>query len=264
MERLSIITFMTTETLLLPVAMAAASGLVGCFAVMRRMALAGDALSHVALPGIGIAIALGINPLLGAVTMLFFGALLVWALEGHAHVATETIVGVVFSVALAIGSMMASGEELIDALFGGAGVLSRAEVVFGVTGSCVVVAFILTQKNKLVVMLVSSEVARTAGINVRLLDLLYLEMFSLTIALGLRYLGALLMGALIIIPAATAKQVAKSLNGMLIVATVVALIATLAGTALAAHIHRQTGPLIVTTAGAIFLLSLLYRRRRSA
>jgi ABC-type Mn2+/Zn2+ transport system permease subunit len=105
-------------------------------------------------------------------------------------VATETIVGVVFSVALAMGSMMASGEELIDALFGGAGALSRAEIIFGLAGSCVVVAFILTQKNKLVVMLVSSEVAKTAGINVRLLDFLYLEMFSLTIALGLRYLGA--------------------------------------------------------------------------
>lgn len=251
---------MTTEALLLPITMAVASGLVGCFAVMRRMALAGDALSHVALPGIGIAIALGISPLVGATTMLVFGALLVWTLEGRSHVATETIVGVVFSVALAIGSMLASGEELIDALFGGAGVLSRTEVVLGVAGACTVIAFILAQKNKLVVMLVSSEVARTAGINVRLLDLLYLETFSLTIALGLRYLGALMMGALIIIPAATAKQVAKSLSGMLIVASAVAVAATLAGTVLAAHLHRQTGPLIVTAAGAIFLLSLLYRR----
>jgi ABC-type Mn2+/Zn2+ transport system permease subunit len=252
---------MTTEALLLSIAMAAASGLIGCFAVMRRMALAGDALSHVALPGIGIAIALGIHPILGAVTMLFFGALLVWALEKRTRMATETIVGVVFSVALAIGSMTTSGEDLIEALFGGAGVLRRAEVIFGLTASCVVVAFVLTQKNKLVIMLVSPDVARTAGIRVRLLDLLYLEMFSLTIALGLRYLGALLMGALIIIPAATAKQVARSLNSMLMVATVAALIATLAGTVAASHLHRQTGPLIVTASGTLFLLSLLHRQR---
>ena len=57
---------MTIEALLLSVAMATAAGLVGCFAVMRRMTLAGDALSHVALPGIGIAIAFGIHPLVGA------------------------------------------------------------------------------------------------------------------------------------------------------------------------------------------------------
>lgn len=76
-ERSSITTSMTIEALLLSVAMAVAAGLVGCFAVMRRMALAADALSHVALPGIGIALALHINPLVGAVAMLFFGSLLV-------------------------------------------------------------------------------------------------------------------------------------------------------------------------------------------
>jgi ABC-type Mn2+/Zn2+ transport system permease subunit len=57
---------MTTDTLLLSVAMAVAAGLVGCFAVMRRMALAGDALSHVALPGIGVALAIQIHPVFGA------------------------------------------------------------------------------------------------------------------------------------------------------------------------------------------------------
>ncbi len=107
---------MTTDTLLLSVAMAVAAGLVGCFAVMRRMALAADALSHVALPGIGVALALHIHPVFGAAAMLFFGALLVWVLENKARMATETVIGVVFSAALAIGSMMASGEELIDAL----------------------------------------------------------------------------------------------------------------------------------------------------
>ena len=76
---------MMTETLLLSVAMAVAAGLVGCFAVMRRMALAADALSHVALPGIGVALALHIHPIFGAAAMLFFGALLVWAVDGKAR-----------------------------------------------------------------------------------------------------------------------------------------------------------------------------------
>src|SRR4029077_10558201 len=102
---------MSIETLLLSVAMAVAAGLVGCFAVMRRMALAGDAFSHVALPGIGIALALHLHPMFGAIAMLFIGALLVWALEDASRIATETIIGVVFSAALAIGTMTTSGEE---------------------------------------------------------------------------------------------------------------------------------------------------------
>ena len=203
---------MSGETLFLSIAMAVASGLVGCFAVMRRMALAADPLSHVALPGIGVALALHIHPVVGAVAMLFFGALLVWALEDRTRAATETVIGVVFSAALAIGSLMTKGEDLIEALFGGAGALHWPEIVFGLVAATAIVLFIITQRNRLVVMLVSPDVARTAGINVRRLNLLYLQTFALTIALGLRYLGVLLMGALIIIPAATAKGLARNLD----------------------------------------------------
>jgi len=105
MMKTTALTIMAIEALLLAAAAAVAAGLVGCFAVMRRMTLAADALSHVALPGIGIALALHVHPLLGAAATLFFGALLVWALADRSRLATETIVGVVFSAALAIGSV---------------------------------------------------------------------------------------------------------------------------------------------------------------
>jgi len=250
---------MMIENLLLSVTMAIAAGLIGCFAVMRRMALAADALSHVALPGIGVALALHIHPIFGASAMLFFGALLVWAAEGRSRVGTEVAIGVLFSAALAVGSMMTSGEDLVEALFGGAGVLTWREVLFGIVAASLVVAFVATQSYRLVVMLVSPDVARTAGINVRRLDLIYLLTFALTIALGLRFLGVLLMGALIIIPAATAKRLAKNLTQMLLIAVLVAVIATLAGTWLAFWLHRETGSLIVTAAACMFLLSFLRR-----
>ena len=109
-------------------------------------------------------------------------------------------------------------------------------------------------------MLVSPDLARTTGVNVQRLNLLYLQVFALTIALGLRYLGVLLMGALIIIPAATAKRLARNLTGMLLTAVVVAMAATVTGTWLASRVHRETGPVIVTIAACIFLLSFLRRR----
>jgi ABC-type Mn2+/Zn2+ transport system permease subunit len=250
---------MSAETLFLSIAMAVASGLVGCFAVMRRMALAADPLSHVALPGIGIAIALHIHPIVGAVAMLFFGALLVWALEDRSRAATETVIGVVFSAALALGSLMTKGEDLIEALFGGAGALHWPEIAFGLLAAIAIALFIISQRNRLVVMLVSPDVARTAGINVRRLNLLYLQTFALTIALGLRYLGVLLMGALIIIPAATAKGLARNLNGMLWLAIGLSVLATVLGTSIASWFHLETGPLIVTIAAATFLVSLVHR-----
>lgn len=251
---------MGIESLILSAAMAVAAGLVGCFAIMRRMALAADALSHVALPGISVALALHLNPVLGAAAMLFFGALLVWSLEDRSRAATETIVGVVFSAALAVGSLMMSGEDLIDALLGSPRAISWVEVIFGFAAVSLVIAFILSRKDALVLTLVSPDIARTAGVNVRLLNLMYLEMFALTVALGLRYLGVLLMGSLIIIPAATAKRLSNNLNQMLMIAAIAALLATLAGSSLAQWLHRETGPIIVTLSATGFVLSLFWQR----
>jgi ABC-type Mn2+/Zn2+ transport system permease subunit len=166
------------------------------------------------------------------------------------------MIGIVFSAALAVGSMITSGEELIDALFGTSSALSKSELIFGLVGAVAVIVFIITQRDSLIVMIVSPEVARTAGINVGWLNLLYLEAFALTIALGLRFLGVLLMGALIIVPAATAKGLARNLTGMLCMAAGIAVLATVVGTWAGVSLHRASGPLIVLTATSVFLLSL--------
>jgi ABC-type Mn2+/Zn2+ transport system permease subunit len=249
---------MTIETLAVSATMALAAGLVGCFAVMRRMALAGDALSHVALPGIGVALALHVHPLFGAAAMLLFAGLLVWAIEERSHLALETIIGVVFSAALAVGSLMTTGEDLIEALFGGSGMVSRTETIFGVVAAAAVTLFVVIQRHALIVTLVSPDIARTIGIDVRRLNLLFLEMFALTVALGLRYLGVLLMGSLIIIPAAAAKRLSRNLSQMLVAAAAIAIFVTIAGSLAADHFHKPTGPFIVTLAAGLFFLSALW------
>jgi ABC-type Mn2+/Zn2+ transport system permease subunit len=214
----------------------------------------------VALPGIGVALALHIHPLFGAVAMLFFGTLLVWGLQSRTRLATETIIGVVFSAALAIGSMTTSGEDLIEALFGSSGPLSWLEVLFGSAAAAGVIVVLLAQRNRLIITLVSPDIARTVGIDVRRVDLLYLQMFALTVALGLRYLGVLLMGSLIIIPAATAKRLSRNLRHMLATAVAIAVAVMVLGSSLAMWLHRETGPVIVTLATAGFVLTLLRRR----
>jgi zinc transport system permease protein len=245
----------------LSIVTASVAGLVGCFAVMRRMTLAADAFSHVALPGIGVALALGIHPLFGAIAMLMFGAVLVWALERRTRIATETVIGVVFSTALAIGSLMSSGEQLVDALFGGPRMLTIGELVFGAAAAIAIGIFIFKWRDRLILWLVSPEIARTAGIDVARLNLIFLMTFALTVALGLRYLGVLLMGSLIIIPAVTAKRLARNLNEMLGYAIAAAILATVVGTFVADRTGRPTGPMIITASAVLFAASLLKRRR---
>ena len=238
-----------------------AAGLVGCFAVMRRMTLAADALSHVALPGIGLALLLRVHPVLGGVAALVLGALLVWGVERKTRLATETVIGVVFSTALAVGSLLTTGEELMEALFGGTGRFTSVETAIGLVVVAGIVGFVWRARHRLVLTLVSPEIARTSGIDVSRLNLAFLLVFALTIALGLRYLGVLLIGSLAIIPAATAKRLALSLNGMFGIAVVVSVVATTTGTYAAGILHRQPGPLVVLVASACFILSLLWRRQ---
>jgi ABC-type Mn2+/Zn2+ transport system permease subunit len=248
---------MDASALILCAAMAVAAGLVGCFAVMRRMTLAADAFAHVALPGIGLALVLGFHPLTGALAALLAGGLLIWAIEGKTKLSTEAITGVVFSVALAIGSLTTSGEELMDALFGAPGTLRVGESAFGLVAALAVIGFIVKARDHLLVSLISTEVATASGIGVARLHLSFLIAFSVTVALGMRYLGVLLMGSLIIIPATVARRMARSIDGMLAIATAAALVSTLTGTWIAALTHRPSGPLIVTIAGGLFFLSLL-------
>lgn len=244
----------------LPVGMAAAAGLIGCFALMRRMALASDAMAHVALPGIGLAVALQVNPVLGGLSALLAGTVLIWGLEHKARIPTEAVIGVVFSAALAVGSMLTSGEELIEALFGAGGRVGPAEAALGLAAAVAVIVFLWRARSRLVITLISPDLARTAGVQVARLDLMFLIAFAVTVALGLRHLGVLLMGSLIIIPAAAARQLATSLNGMLAIAVTVAVGATLAGVYAGPLVHVGAGPLTIVAAASFFLLSLVKRR----
>ena len=255
---------MTTEAALVAIAVAVAAGVMGSFAVMRRMSLAADPLSHVALPGIGVALALHHQPIFGAVAALLVGAFLVWLLEEKAQAGTEAIIGVVFSAALAIGSLTTSGEDLIDALFGGGGSPPPAEVAFVLLAAIGIVAFVIAERNRLVVMIISPDLARTAGVNVRMVDLAYLLLFALTIGIGLRYLGVMLMGALIIIPAVTAKGIARNLRDVLVLSVVLAVLAAVLGSAVAAWVQLETGPVVVLVAAGAFLLSLVLPRGSEA
>lgn len=252
---------LSASGLVLPLAAAVAAGLAGGFAVLRRMTLASDAFSHVALPGIGLAVILHLNPMLGAVAALVAGAVVVWLAEHRTRVPTEAIIGVVFSAALAIGSLLTSGEELLEALFGTERAPGTVESLVGLAVSVVVVLVLYLGRHRLVLALVSSDLARTAGINVPALDFLFLLVFVCAVALGLRYLGILLMGSLIIIPGATARHLARSLDQMMLISVVLAVLAMGLGLAGSAVWGLATGPLVIMAAAMFFFIGILVRKR---
>ena len=248
--------------LILALFFALAAGLVGCFALMKRMLLASDVISHLALPGLGLAFLLKINPLLGGAATLFLGTVVVWQLGKKTGLATDATIGVVFASALAIGAAVTPREDLIDALFGELPQVSLRGFVAGATASLVVILCLMLLKNRLVLSVFSPDLAAATGVNVNRADLYFLLLFSLTVLVGLRFMGTLLASALIILPAATARQFTDKLSHFLVVSSAASLLSVVAGFALNALVLKLStvGPSIVIFAAFMFVLSLLRKK----
>ncbi|MBI4085172.1 MAG: metal ABC transporter permease [Candidatus Liptonbacteria bacterium] len=250
-----------TYSIVLAIFAASAAGLVGAFALMKKTVLAGDVMSHVAIPGIGLAFIWQTNPLIGGALTLFLGAFVISRLEHRTTLSSEAAIGVIFAASVALGALLInSEEELIDALFGGFGKLSRGEFIFGIVSSILIVAALWVLRNKLIISLFSKDLAASIGINVRVLNFLFLLLFSLAILLGLRFLGALLAGALIIVPASAARQLSHSLGLFLALSMFLSILSIVLGFVISSAYGLDLGPTIVVVASAIFAFSLLKKK----
>jgi ABC-type Mn2+/Zn2+ transport system permease subunit len=245
--------------IILALLFAVAAGLVGSFALMKRMILAGDVISHVALPGLGLAFLLNFNPLLGAAATLFAGTLLIWQLQKKTGLAVEVAIGVVFAGSLAVGAALTPKEDLVEALFGKFEQLSTLAFLIGVIAALLIICFVLRFKSVLILNLFSPELAAATGIKLNRLNLQFLLVFSLTVLVGLRFMGALLAGALIIMPAATGRRLSDSVSHFLIASSVVSVLAVGLGFLLNTCVFPglSLGPTIVIVSALLFGFSLV-------
>ncbi len=245
--------------LVLALLFAVAAGLVGSFALMKRMLLASDVISHVALPGLGVAFLFGFNPLLGGAASLFLGTLLIWQLQKKTGLATEAMIGVVFAASLAIGAALTPQQDLVEALFGRFQPLSFATFLAGLVSVLLIIFVIFRFKDPLVLSLFSPELAAATSVPVTRLNLYFLLAFSLTVLVGLRFMGALLAGALVIIPATTGRRLASNLSRFLLWSCLVSVAAVVAGLLITTFIWPRfsLGPVVVIISALFFGLSLV-------
>ena len=247
---------------LLAALFAVAAGLVGSVALMKRMVLASDVISHLALPGLGIAYLLKSNPLIGGGATLFLGTLLVWQLQKQTGLATDASIGVVFAASLGIGALVTPNEDMLEALFGTFEKLSLAGFLLGAAAVMLIVFFLVRTKDRLILELFSPELAAATGVKVARLDLGFLLVFSLTVLIGLRFMGALLSSALIIIPAATARQLTIRMAQFVVLASAVSLVSVAVGFLISTLILKTStvGPTIVLVSVLLFVMSLLKKK----
>lgn len=233
----------------------AASGYLGSFMVMKRMSLVGDALSHVALPGMAIALALGVSPMLGAFVALTVAVAGIWYLGEHSEIYPEALVGIFFTASLAIGILITPEPDLLEALFGNIEKVTTLEGIIIIFAAIFI--FIITKliSQKLLLGVVSEDLAKAGGVDVAKTNLIYLFLVGLVVALGVKFVGTILTGALVIIPAVTAKNIASSIKGFHVSSIVLGITSVAIGIIVSRLLVIPSGPAVVLTSTFFFILS---------
>lgn len=240
-----------------------ASGSVGPFILLRRMALVGDALSHVALPGIALALLYGADPFYGVVVFLAAAAFLIFWLEVRSRVPPDAIVGLLFTASLAVGILILPNADIIESLFGAFPVLSLPFLLVILSTAVVLTLLCFVLARRFLFLIVSPDLAKVQGLG-RKYDLALLLIFAMIVALGIKLVGTLLMGALTIIPAAIAKNVSRSMRSYLIVSALLGGVISVGGIWIADALRVLPGPSIILFGMGLFLLSLVAGRTRAA
>jgi manganese/zinc/iron transport system permease protein len=255
----------------------AVTGMLGSFAVLRKQSLLGDAISHAALPGIAISFLItgakdSNTLLLGALVSGLIGTFWIRGIISKTHLKSDTALGLILSLFFGFGMLLltfiqkqpnANQAGLDKYLFGQAATLVESDVwlMAIVTGICVFVLLLFWKEFK--ILLFDADYTKTLGFNTNFIDILITTFIVLAIVLGLQTVGVVLMSAMLLAPAAAARQWTNSLAVMVFLAAIFGAFSGVFGTAISASQNNlSTGPVIVLVAAVFVAFSFIFSPRR--
>lgn len=242
------------------------AGPLGSFVVWRKMAYFGDTLAHASLMGLALGFLLEINLYLALLICCLMLAVLLVTLQKQKLVATDTLLGILAHSALSLGLVAVSfldnvRVDLMSYLFGDLLAVSPTDLVFIYGGAAAVALVLAIFWRPLLSTTVNEDLAAVEGINIDLMRLVLMLMVGIVIAVGMKFVGALIMTSLLIIPAATARKFAQTPEQMAFIASGIGSLAVLGGLSLSWFYDTPAGPSVVITATAMFMLSQMVKNR---
>ncbi|GAB1855279.1 iron chelate uptake ABC transporter family permease subunit [Flavobacteriaceae bacterium MHTCC 0001] len=251
--------------------------MLGSFAVLRKQSLLGDAISHAALPGIAIAFLItGAKDtnvlLLGALISGLIGTFWIRGIIKKTHLKSDTALGLILSLFFGFGMLLltfiqkqpnANQAGLEKYLFGQAATLLESDIwiMIIITSICLLVLLLFWKEFKM--LLFDADYTKTLGFNTKTIDILITSFIVLAIVLGLQTVGVVLMSAMLLAPAAAARQWTNSLGTMVCLSSVFGAFSGVFGTAISATQNNlSTGPVIVIIASVFVLISFIFSPSR--
>ena len=234
----------------------AVAAYLGTLMVNRRMSLVAGPLGHLALPGVALAFLFHWDLFLSAAACVLFGGLLVWFFRRVSHLPFETLTGIAFAFGLALGLLFLPMEHAEEAISGKVELIKLEDLAIALFVAVVVFLLLEKVKHDIVLLSLSEDLARTMGVSPEMCDLVYLLAIALTTAAEVKIVGGVLTVALVILPAASAVHLAKSLRFYQVLAIVLAVFGALLGMGLHVLSGLSAGPLIVLVDVGLFFVSL--------
>jgi len=254
------------NALLAGLGVALVAGPLGCFVVWRRMAYFGDTLAHSALLGVSLGVLLGINISITVASVPLLMALGLVLLEQRGILSLDTLLGILSHSALATGLVLISllpdvRVDLMSLLFGDllSVTVDYLWIIYVVAASVLVLLLLLWKP--LINITVHAELASVEGVNVSVVRTALMLITALVIAIAMKIVGVLLITALLIIPAATARRISSTPEQMAVMASLVAMLTVVMGLAMSWYSDAPAGPSVVVCAALLFLLSLAAPQR---
>lgn len=237
----------------------------GAFVTLRRMAFFGEGIAHASLAGIAIAIFGGIPPLPIGILWAIGIALLIFLLERKTRLASDTLIGILFTASMAFGVIIMSltdgyQPELVSFLFGSIlGITTMDLWIIGIL-STLIIAWLLPNIKNLTLLSLSEDTAKTMGIRTRLLTATLYIALAITTVLGVKILGIILISALLILPSATSRLLSHSFKEYFFASIIFAEITILGGLLLSFYLDSPSGATIVLLGTALFFLALPFKK----
>lgn len=238
---------------------ALAGAVMGSHLVLRKLSLISDSMPHMALPGIALGVVFGFNPIAGALLFLISAVLLIWFIENKTDLEVESIVGVLFVTSLAIGASLVSEHELLESFFGSIEKITNSEayIVSAIGMATLWIAY--TYRKAFLLIALDREVAQSIGLKPARVELVFLLLMAITVASGIRFVGLLLMSALLIVPAVSARNLGSgSLRSFFKTAMIAGTVAMVGGLITTNATELEPGIAIVLMSATIFIVSLFY------
>ena len=250
-----------TRALVAGIGFAVVAGPLGCFVIWRRMAYFGDTIAHSALLGVALAFLLEVDVMLGVFVMSVMVALALLVLQRLGTLSSDTILGILSHSALALGIVIISlmtwlRVDLKAYLLGDILSVSRLDIAIIYAGGAVVLALLAAVWRPLLAATASFDLARSEGMRPERARLVFMLLIAAAIAITMKIMGILLITALLIIPAATARRFCATPEQMALAAAAAGAAAVVAGLYGSLQFNTPSGPSIVAAAMLIFVLSL--------